>query len=171
MKRNPFIVVAFTLGLGMPAASLAGPSIQTQAAPGANFGAYKTYTWVQANLPSDGNPITYQQIVNDVDGALAQKGYQKAPSGGDLSLIITIGTKDKTDVESWGRFGLQTSVWQYTEGQLSLDAFDTKTQLPVWHGHATQTIDPGHVKPEKVDAAVMKLMAQFPANAATPPQQ
>ena len=73
------------------------------------------------------NPVMFQRLMADFDFALAQHGYQKGPPTSDLSLVLTIGAQNKTDVETWGRFGLQTSVWQYTQGQLSLDAFDTKT--------------------------------------------
>jgi hypothetical protein len=138
--------------------------------PGVNFSSYKTYTWVQATAPAGGNPVMQQQILNDLDAALAQKGYQEVKSGGDLSLVLTIGAQEKTDIQSWGWWGRQLSVNQYTQGQLSLDAFDTKTQQAVWHGQASQTIDPDKPNPSKVDAAIAKLMVQFPATAAVAPQ-
>ena len=37
------------------------------------------------------------------------------------------------------------------------------------NGQASQTIDPDKPNPQKVDAAVMKLMAQFPATVAAVP--
>jgi hypothetical protein len=169
MRRNTFILLASLMALAVPVASVAGPKISTQAASGVNFSAYTTYTWIHASVPQGGNPVMQQRILNDFDAALAQKGYRQVPSGGDLSLILTIGAREKTDVTSWGRWGLRTSVYQYTQGQLSLDVFDTKTQQPVWHGQASQTIDPDKPNPQKVDAAVMKLMAQFPATVAAVP--
>ena len=163
------LVAALMFGLAAPGAAMAGPSISTQAMPGVNFSTYKTYTWVQAQAPAGGNPIIQQQILADIDSALAQKGYQKAAEGGDLSLILTVGAREKTDIQSFGRFGLQTSVYQYTQGQLSLDAFDTKTQQAVWHGQASQTVNPDKPNPSKIDAAIAKLMTQFPATAAPAP--
>lgn len=143
---------------------VAGPSISTQSMPGANFSNYRTYSWANAQPPAGVNPVMYQRIVMDIDQALAQKGYQKADAG-DLSLILTLGARDKTDVQTWGRFGLQTSVYQYTQGQLSLDVFDTKTQQALWHGQATQTINPEKPNPAAVDKAIKKLMGKFPAGA------
>lgn len=170
MNRRTIIAVAFAAcTLLTSQACFAGPSISTQAAPGVNFSAYKTYSWVQASAPAGGNPVMQQQIMNDFNSALAQKGYQQIQSGGDLSLIMTTGAREKTDVESWGRFGLQTSVYQYTQGQLSLDAFDSRTQQAVWHGQASETIDPDKPNPSKVSAGIQKLMAQFPATAAPAP--
>jgi len=166
MRRKIFAALTLAVGLTMPGMSLAGPSISTQAAAGVNFSAYKTYSWLRATAPSGGNPVLFQQIMTDIDSALAQKGYQKAESDGDVGLILTLGTRDKTDIQTWGRFGLQTDVWQYTEGQLSLDAFDTKTKQALWHGQATDTVNPKKPNTTKIDAGVQKLMAKFPATAA-----
>lgn len=171
MGHKILLTAAFMLASAIPGASVAGPAISAQAAPGVNFSTYKTYSWVQAQVPAGGNPITYQQIVADIDTALAGKGYAKAESGGDLSLILTLGAREKTDIQSWGRFGLQTSVYQYTQGQLSLDAFDTKTEQAVWHGQASATINPDKPNPSKIASGIQKLMKQFPATAAPTPQQ
>ena len=163
----------FLLNLGVAtglALSVGGPAqaqtISTQAMPGVNFSAYKTYAWVNAMPPAGMNPVMYQTIMMDFDAALAQKGYVKA-SPGDLSLVLTVSAQNKTDVQSWGRFGLQTSVYQYTVGQMSLDVFDTKTEQALWHGQASKTINPNKPNVAKVNAAITKLMVQFPATAAT----
>jgi hypothetical protein len=166
MKRRSALILGATISAALSTAALAGPEISTQAVPGVNFSAYKTYTWANTQPPGGMNPVMFQRLMADFDSALAQHGYQKGPPTSDLSLVLTIGAQNKTDVETWGRFGLQTSVWQYTQGQLSLDAFDTKTQQALWHGQATETVDPNKPNPAKVDAAVSKLMMKFPATAA-----
>lgn len=169
MQRKIGFVFAFVAASVVPATSIAGPSISTQTAPGVNFSTYKTYSWVQTSAPAGGNPVMHQQILNDLNAALAQKGYQQVMSSGDLSMVLTIGAHEKTDIQSWGWWGRQLSVNQYTVGQLSLDAFDTKTQQAVWHGQASQTIDPDRPNASKVDAAIAKMMTQFPATAAIAP--
>lgn len=142
-------------------------SVSTDVAPGANFGAYRTYAWVNASAPQGMNPIAYQQIIADIEAALNAKGYQKGEPG-DLSLVITIGTQDKTDITSWGRWGWRTDVYQYTEGQLSLDVFDTRSKQALWHGQATRTVNPGKFNAAKASKTVAKLMKSFPANSAAP---
>ena len=132
-----------------------------------NFSNYKTYTWVNALPPAGMNPVAYERIKMDVESGLAGKGYSKG-SPGDLSLILTVGAKDKTDIQSWGRFGLQQDVYQYTEGQLSVDVFDTKTKQPLWHGAASQTIDPNHSDPAQIDTAVAGFCGQVPARGRHP---
>jgi hypothetical protein len=110
------------------------------------------------------DPVMFQRIMADFDSSLAQHGYQKGTTG-DLSLILTVGEQDKTDVETWGRFGLQTDVYQYTQGQLSLDVFNTTTKQALWHGQASETVNP-NPKPSRVDAAIEKLMVKFPSSTA-----
>ena len=63
MQRKTILFALCAFALATPTPGIAGPSISTQAAPGANFSAYKTYSWVQAQIPAGGNPITYQQIM------------------------------------------------------------------------------------------------------------
>ena len=167
MNRKNMLILGLAASLSFEA-PLAAQKISAQALPGVNFGAYKTYSWVNAQPPAGMNPIMYQRIMADIEQALAQKGYSKAESG-DLALILTLGAREKTDVQQWGRFGLQTSVYQYTQGQLSLDAFDSKTNQALWHGQASQTINPDKPNPAKVDKAIAKLMKQFPATATMAP--
>jgi len=168
MHLKYLLIPGLAIGLALlPQASAAKPKISTQAMPGVNFSAYKTYAWVNSLPPAGMNPIMYQEIMMDMDSALAAKGYQKVSDNGDLSMILTIGAQQKTDIQSWGRFGFQTSVYQYTEGQLSLDAFDTKTKQAVWHGQAKETVNPNKPNQAKIDAAVSSVMASFPATAAS----
>jgi hypothetical protein len=165
MNLKRLLVLLLPLAFPVQGA-LAGPKVSVQAAPGVNFGAYQNYTWVNLGRTPTANPVMYQSMVGDLDAALASKGYTKADPA-DMSLVLTIGAREKTDIDSWGRFGLQTSVYQYTLGQLSVDAFDTKTQQALWHGQATGTVDPDKPNPAKVRAAIDKLMQQFPARVPT----
>lgn len=162
-RKSQLIMLLATLAL-VPAAGAMAQKVSTQVAPGANLGAYKTYSWVNPAPPAGANPVMFQQIVADIEQQLMAKGYQKAETG-DMSLVLTLGAQNKTDVQSWGRFGLQTSVYQYTQGQLSLDAFDTRSAQALWHGQVSQTIDPDKPNPSKVQKAIGKLMKAFPASA------
>jgi hypothetical protein len=138
------------------------PDVSSDTTPGANFAAYRSYAWVNTLPPAGMNPVAFERIRQGIDGSLAAKGYTKGEAG-DLSLILTLGARDKTDVTTWGRFGRQVDVYQYTQGKMSVDVFDTKTKQPLWHGEATQTIEPGKTDPAMIDAAVTGVMAKFPA--------
>jgi hypothetical protein len=163
MDRRSFLVLAGAgASLISARARAARPQISTDVAPGANFAAYRTYTWVNPLPPAGTNPVAFDRIRTSIENGLAAKGYQKADAG-DLSLILSAGAREKTQFESWGRFGLQTDVYQYTQGTLSLDAFDTKTRQAVWHGQASETINPDKPNYGAIDEAITKLMAKFPA--------
>jgi Domain of unknown function (DUF4136) len=171
MRFRNLVIVGIASGLALSTGVEAKPKVTTDAVPGASVGSFRTYTWVDSAPPGGLNPVQYQRIMADFDAALASKGFQKGPTG-DLTLALTIGAKQKTDIETWGRWGLQTSVYQYTQGQLSVDVFDSKTKQALWHGQVSDTINPDKPNPAKVDAAISKLMEQFPASsgAATPSQ-
>jgi cytochrome c1 len=165
--RGKHLLLALAGGLALSAnVPAVAQKVSTDAVPGVNFSAYRTYAWVNATPPAGMNPVMYQRIIADFDAALASKGYQKASGPADLSLIITVGAQQKTDIQQWGRFGLQTSVYQYTQGQLSLDVFDTRTKQALWHGQVSKTVNPDKPNPAAVDKAINKLMAKFPATAA-----
>jgi hypothetical protein len=167
MHGRYLLIFGLATGLALSVvAPVVAQSVSTDVAPGANFSSYRTYTWVSTLPPAGLNPVMYQRIIADFDAALANKGYQKADSA-DLSLAITVGEQQKTDVESWGRLGLQTSVYQYTQGQLSLDVFDTKTKRALWHGQVSKTFNPDKPDPTAVDKSITKLMKGFPASGST----
>jgi len=175
MHRGHLWTIGLASLLVITPVAQARPKVSTDAVPGVNFSAYQTYSWINSPPPSGVNPVMYERIQADIEAAMAQLGYREAEDG-QLSLALTIGAQQKTDIESWGRFGLQTSVYQYVEGQLSLDVFDSKTKQALWHGQVSDTVHPSKPNQAKVDAAIAKLMQQFPATAApaavaTPPAQ
>lgn len=161
---RPALVIALAASL-LAVPAWARPTVSTDTTPGANFAAYKTFGFANALPPANMDPVAYERIRQGVEQGLTGKGYSKADSG-DLSVIITLGAKDKTDVQSWGRFGLQQDVYQYTEGQVSVDVFDTKTKQPLWHGQATETVDPRKLDAKKIDTAITDVMAKFPGRGA-----
>jgi hypothetical protein len=154
--------LAFAIALALPLAAAARVSSDTT--PGVNFSTYQTFTVVNSAAPAGMNPVAFERIRQGVEQGLTSKGYAKAPQG-DIAVIITVGAQDKTDVHTWGAFGRQVDVHQYTEGQLSIDAFDSKTKQPLWHGQDTESVERGHVDEEKVDKRVGQVMAEFPARA------
>jgi hypothetical protein len=147
-------------------AAPATPTINAQTAPDVNFSAYKTYTWAP-RLDADANPPVYVAIISDVDSVMSQGGYQRVDSNGDITLVLTIGSHEKSDVQAWGWWGQQISVYDYEVGQLAIDALDTKTQQPLWHGYASETVDPDNPDMDRINEAVYELITQFPPSAPT----
>lgn len=152
--------LAFAIALALPLAAAARVSSDTT--PGVNFAQYRTFTLANAGPPAGMNPVAFERIRMGVEQGMMARGYTKADEG-DLSVVITIGAQDKTDISTWGRFGRQVDVHQYTEGQLSVDVFDAKTKQPLWHGQDTESVNPGHVDGEKIDKHVADVMERLPA--------
>ncbi len=155
--------LAFAIALALPLAAAARVSSDTT--PGVNFAQYRTFTLANAGAPAGMNPVAFERIRMGVEQGLVAKGYTKADEG-DLAVVITVGAQDRTDVSTWGRFGRQVDVHQYTEGQLSVDVFDTRTRQPLWHGQDTESVERGRIDPDKIDKRVAQVMEQFPARPA-----
>ena len=153
MNRNRFLALSAAMSLFVATAAVAGPTISSNTAPGVDFSAYKTYQWVQISPSS--NPVIQEEIVASIEQALAGKGLVEAATG-DMKPVLTTGVQTQTELESWGRWGLQTSTYQYSQGQLSIDAFDAKTNMALWHGQATETINPQKPDTKKINDAVNK---------------
>jgi hypothetical protein len=81
----------------------------------------------------------------------------------DLTIALTVGKRQKVDVDEWNRYGYHDN-YVYNEGQISLDAFDAKTKRAVWHGQITDTINPKRPDPARLQAALDKLIEQFPGH-------
>ena len=43
-----------------------------------------------------------------------------------------------------------------------IDIYDTTTRKPIWHGIATQQVDPNNVDQTVIDTAVDAVLAGFP---------
>jgi hypothetical protein len=163
MNRRQMILATGAAGALLAVSAHAGPKITSDTLPGANFAGYKTFGWVDTRPPSGMDPVAYGRIMQDVESGLTAKGYTKSDTP-DLGLMLSLGAQNKTQVNTFGYFGRQLDVYQYTEGKLSLDAFDVKTKQAVWHGQADATIHPDKPDPGKIDSAVDKLMVKFPAS-------
>ena len=158
MNRRSVALVLATLALSACAST---PVVTSDTTPGANFSNYKTFVLVNPQPPGGMNPVSFERIRQGVENSMTAKGFTKADPA-DLSVILTLGARDKTDVTTWGRFGQQVDVYNYTEGKLAVDIFDSNTKQALWHGSATQTIDPNKSDPAMIDAAVSGVMAKFP---------
>lgn len=158
MNRRIFALGAVILTLG---ACETTPSISSDTTPGANFANYRTYEWVNVRPAAGMNPVSLERMRQGIEQAMVAKGY-RVGNPGDISLILTVAGKERVDVQTWGRFGQNVDTYRYTEGTLTVDAFDTRTAQAIWHGRAQQNVDPGRIDPAMIDAAVAGVMAQFP---------
>lgn len=174
-----FMAVVVILGL----ISCSSVSVSTDYDPSVDFSQYKTYKWGGANDPNDAlqkNQLILQRVYNAIDTSLIAKGFTKVESDPDFLAYPHAGTKEKTDVTSWGYGyggwwgagpyrggygGGNIDVTQYTEGTLFIDMVDNKSQKLFWRGTGTGIVNPPsspQESAEKVNSAVSQILEGFP---------
>jgi hypothetical protein len=152
---------------------------------GANFGAYKTYKWVQIKDAPKLNQLVDEQVRSAIEAELAKKGLVKV-TGDDANLLIgyqfTLAQEKEFNSYStdfgygpgWGRGwyggGMGSSMTSGSTstihiGELALDMYDPSSKEIVWRGTASRTLD-AKAKPQKrqknLDKGVAKLLKNYP---------
>lgn len=152
-----------------------------------NFSKYHTFTIMQRQREGVDNPLVVQRTEDDITQELIRKGYQQAsdPATADFAVDFTIGSRERTDINSypapyagvgwtgwgggpgwWGGpyWGNTIDVRQVREGTLSIDAFDTHTRRPVWHGWAKKDLSRQDIEQSEgpIRGAVQAVLAKFP---------
>jgi hypothetical protein len=157
----------------------------------ASFTNYRTFTLMQREhhgLNPDTNPLVIQRADDAIRAELIARGYQYTadPAAADFSVDFTIGSQDRTDINSypdpyvgmgwgWGRrgwwggpyWGNELDVRQYREGTLSIDVFDARSHRPVWHGWAKKELSRQDMQnsEEPIRRAVQAVLEKFPPTA------
>ena len=162
MFRQHLIIVGAACALALPTVLEAKPRMTTDAAHDVHFANYNSFDWASTAPPSGLNSVQYHRVQQHIMGTLANKGYKHEPHG-DLTMALTVGKMTKIDLDTWSHYGYH-DAYAHHEGQVTLDAFDSKTKRAVWHGQITDAINPRKPDAEKLQAAVNQLMEQFPGH-------
>jgi len=137
----------------------------------ANFGQYKTYSWVNVKTQDQ---LMVDRIKAAVNGALAAKGWTEVSSGGDASIVAIETTREQQTLDTfyngfgggwrWGGFGdAITTTETYAVGSLVIDIFDASTKHLVWRGAASDTLsDKSEKNIKTLDKSVHKMFEHFP---------
>lgn len=170
--RIPYLVPAMLAGALM----LFAADVSTDYDHHADFGRYHTYSWLGVKA---GNSLWQDRIQSAVDQALAAKGWQKVPSGGDAMVSAFGRTSQQETLQTyydgfpgwgwrgWGGMGTATTeAIPEKVGNLTVDIFDGNTKQLIFRGQASDVISSN--KPEKnehkMDDAVNKMFKKFPPN-------
>ena len=139
----------------------------------ANFGAYKTYQWVDYQPVAVGDQLLDQDIKSAVDEQLAGKGLRRVESGGDLLVGYQTRISEEKQFDAfgsgfggwggpgWGNFGdIQGTTSTIENGTLTVGLFDPGAKHLVWRGSASKTLD---IKkdPDKNYRNLQKAMAKL----------
>jgi hypothetical protein len=139
----------------------------------ANFGAYKTYQWVDRRPPASGDELLDQDIKRAADEQLTGKGLQRVETGGDLQVSYEGAISQEREFDSisfgpgwWGDRRVISSTIE--TGTLVVELFDQAAGHLVWRGSVSKTLD---IKkdPDKnyrnLQKALAKLFQTYPPGA------
>lgn len=119
----------------------------------ANFGAYKTYQWV--DLPGRvSDELIDRDIKHAVDEQLAQKGLAKVEKNADLAVgyhalvnaekginLSAFGTRSPVGVGGFDNGSVTGQTSTIPVGMLFVDLYDAGKKQLIWRGDANKTID------------------------------
>jgi hypothetical protein len=144
----------------------------------ANFGQYRTYTWIAVNAQSS---LWNDRVVKAVDEQLAARGWTRVDSGGDASISAVGSTLSEQTLETFfnggfgggwyhrgwwvvGAPGYSITTVEHTKyGTLHIDIFDTQTKKVIWHGVSTDALTGDPQKNEKkLDKDVLEMFKKLP---------
>jgi hypothetical protein len=162
---------AFLFLLGaMFAGFAAAQEVQTDYDKNVPFERFHTYSWGKVQTS---NPLWESRIEEDVDRALSEKGWQKAPSSGDVVITAVGGTRNQQEYQTfydgmggwrWGGFGeTTTTVQNYKVGTLVLDMYSANDKHLIWRSVASDTLSDKPEHNEKtLEKSVEKMFKKFP---------
>lgn len=181
---RPALVLAL-LVIGLLSACASGPSIVTNAAPGFDVSAYRTFGFLDP-LSTDREgmrTILSQELVAATARELEARGLTRDDANPDMQVNFMVATKEKIESRptagpsmyygrarygTWGGYGMSmgttTEVVQRTEGTLSIDLIDADRKMLVWEGSATARVTDSMREDIKavIDSAVRDIFAEFP---------
>ncbi len=136
----------------------------------ASFANYHTYAWGSNNKNEIQNSILAQVAQQDIDNAMAAKGFQKVTEAQNPDLILTAsgGEREQTSYNAWGMRGIGGGMGgitpqQNVEGTMVVSLYDLKAKELVWRGIAQDTLgNNGNKNQEMVNKAVQKMFKQWP---------
>lgn len=169
------------------AACATGPDIRTDYNRSTDFGAYRSFGFVQ-NPGTDRQgyeSLTTQYLKTAVQREMSARGYRYSPQSPDLLVNFNARLQEKVQVSPtpapmmgyygyrgglyapWPGYGFYNDVYTYTEGTLNIDLVDRKAMKLVWEGVAVGSVDErdqANVQ-QHLDKVVAQIFARYPFRA------
>jgi hypothetical protein len=184
------------LGLAAALVLLSGCSssnIRSDYDPGADFGSYTTYNFIENAGPKAGNYESFfsQYMKAAIEIEMEKRGYTKADDP-DLWVNFNGIMQEKTSVRTtpatppmggyygyrggyyntWGGYGYgtETHVSQYTEGTFNIDLIDNEKDQLIWEAVGKGKVSQKDLEnlEEGVMNGVPKYFARYPFRAGDP---
>lgn len=162
----------------------AGVRARSDFDPYARFDTYRSFAWLgeePGTLP-DGpategvDPLLARRIHESIESHLEAQGYRKVDdlAAADFVVSFSMGRQEKIRIESGPPLGVRgygydgwyaesgVTATSYTEGTLSIDIFDGRSHLAVWHGWASKRANESTNRAAQVEELVSAILAKFP---------
>jgi len=177
------LLVACALLLAWSTAGCAGVRARSDFDPHARFDTYHSFAWLgeepgtlSRETGSEAvDPLLARRIHETIEMQLEARGYTKVDdlAAADFVVSYSVGSREKIKVQSGptlggpyygygGWYSSSVTATSYTEGTLSIDVFDGRSHLAVWHGWASKRIDQAADRAALVDEVVGAILAKFP---------
>ena len=147
----------------------------------ADFGALRTYAWLEraeqpgANPFAD-NPLLRKRVRDAVADSLAERGYRAAPADqADFRMTFHVTLEERMASAFWpgwshghyGRYGgyrgrSYSSGYTFQQGTLILDALTGDGEDLLWRGWVSGAIPTSDSDRDRVLLAVHEILARFP---------
>ena len=95
--------------MGLAFSAFLSGAVRTDYDHKADFGRYHTYSWVGVKA---GDSASQDRVMQAVDSALAAKGWQRVPSGGDAAVAATESVSADYTVDTFLETPLSGYHWQ-----------------------------------------------------------
>jgi Domain of unknown function (DUF4136) len=149
------------------------PNVVVDYDKSADFSKYRTYGW-GTGMPAK-NPETDRQIVEAIDGHLANKGFKRTESDPDLVVTYHAATHEDVDYHegdyagSGPRFGSAISPealdtpMRVQIGTIMVDMYDPKQKRRIWHAVGSDVMMNDAAKTAaEIKKGAAKMFENFP---------
>jgi hypothetical protein len=160
-------------------------SVTTDYDRSASFAKYRTYSLSPAARGQTLSPSAEAALRDSLRTELAARGISETARGrADLAVVRHVFLQEKVSVQQYTDWGYGYGGWpygygyysmwagaprtytdvnEYTEGTLILDFVDTRSKKVVFRGTAKAVVGGPESNARKIQDAVAKIVAEFPA--------
>lgn len=145
---------------------------------GIDFTQYQTFNIVQhhSGFPLGANPLHIPRISNAIMQEMNSMGYS-LDTNPDLEVSWFVKLENKRyaaiyrDYYSKWDHPVQIDIYDYKEGTIVIDIFDSKTKTALWHGKTSKIIPEKVSNPEeKITKVINSIFKQFAEDANLRPE-
>jgi hypothetical protein len=136
-----------------------------------------------------GNPLNAQRLREAIEANMASRGLQRVDDrrSADCVMGYAMGTRQVFEDyyggfgwggwwgpgwgPGWGWGGFYEGPSVRDETRVSVDLFDAKSRVPIWHASVSQSLSElsGPHAVEKINAAAAAIFSKFPIATSAPP--